>query len=50
MLRVSQFLSERAVDLLALGALIRKHGLLPAWRRFCLATGTTPELLDRGDV
>lgn len=50
LLRVQQFLEEQAVDLSALSALVREHNLLPAWRKYCLATATPFDLLDRGDA
>ena len=48
MLRVSQFLSEGAVETGKLAALVRRHDLTQAWRTFCLATGTPFDTLDRG--
>ena len=37
--RVSQFLSEKAVDLVQLEAVLGRHGLLAQWQRFRIETG-----------
>jgi len=38
-IRISQFLSEKAVDLARLHAVLERHGLLHAWSKFCAQTG-----------
>lgn len=38
-IRISQFLSENAVDLARLHAVLVRHGLLQAWSKFCAQTG-----------
>jgi hypothetical protein len=37
--RVAAFLDEGAVDLVALKAVLERHGLMGAWGSFCLKTG-----------
>lgn len=38
-IRIGQFLSEEAVDLASLRAVLERHGLLRAWSKFCVQTG-----------
>ena len=38
-IRIGQFLSEEAVDLASLHAVLERHGLLRAWSKFCAQTG-----------
>jgi hypothetical protein len=40
LIRVSQFLEEAAVDVVALCGVLGRHGLMEAWRSFCTRTGT----------
>jgi hypothetical protein len=42
--RIAAFLEEEAVDLSALAAVLDRHGLMDAWRSFCLRTGTKDPL------
>jgi hypothetical protein len=39
LIRIGQFLSEEAVDLARLRAVLERHGLLRAWSKFCAQTG-----------
>lgn len=39
LIRVTQFLSEKAVDLARLHAVLERHDLLNAWVKFCAQTG-----------
>jgi hypothetical protein len=39
LIRISQFLSEEAVDLLRLRGVLERHGLLHTWSKFCAQTG-----------
>jgi|SRR5882757_3279571 len=38
-IRISQFLSEEAVDLARLRTVLERHGLLHVWSKFCAQTG-----------
>jgi len=38
-IRITQFLSENAVDLGTLHAVLKRHDLLEAWSKFCAQTG-----------
>jgi hypothetical protein len=40
LIRITQFLEERAVDIAALCAVLDRHALKPAWQLFCRRTGT----------
>jgi len=40
LLRISQFLSESAVNIPALCEVLSRHGLQESWRRFCARTGS----------
>lgn len=42
--RISQFLSEGAVDLVALRAVLDRHGLREAWTRYCAQAGISDPL------
>ncbi len=42
--RIEAFLDERAVDLAALKSVLERHGLMAAWRGFCLKAGKTNPL------
>jgi hypothetical protein len=39
LIRITQFLEERAVDIAALCAVLQRHRLMPAWQSFCRRTG-----------
>lgn len=39
LIRITQFLEERAVDIAALCAVLQRHQLMPAWQLFCRRTG-----------
>ena len=39
LIRITQFLEERAVDISALCGVLRRHALGAAWREFCRRTG-----------
>jgi hypothetical protein len=41
--RVEAFLSQEAVDLGALRSVLQRHGLMDAWRAFCLKAGRKSE-------
>jgi hypothetical protein len=45
--RISQFLSENAVEIVALREVLDRHGMGAAWSRYCRRTGTT-DPLERG--
>ena len=42
--RIAQFLGEKAVELTKLRAVLERHKLLPAWRKFCARTGARDPL------
>jgi hypothetical protein len=44
LIRVHQFIEERAVDLSVLKAVIDRHGLNEAWRLFCMRSNLTDPL------
>ena len=39
LIRITQFLEERAVDIAALCAVLQRHQLMRAWQSFCRRTG-----------
>lgn len=45
--RIIQFLDEQAVDLAKLRAVLERHKLLSAWRKFCIKAGARDPLASK---